>query len=456
VNFTRVTFASAGLWVSLTAGPAVGCRTAATPLEPAVEQQAPTPSPVAAPSGAPPPMPEVMPARLLRTLAHDPQGYDPAHGGVSAELLLGDLLFHAPSTLGVQAQREGLSCHACHPNGATHATLVLDGVGGRPGSVDLSTDHFRVGADNNIDDAVDIPSLRGSRYTAPYGRDGRTASLAEFTRGVVVAEFGGALSEPKLAALVRYVNDLDFLPNRNLTKHGELSEHASASARAGEKHFNRARDGFAGLSCASCHPATSYFLDGRVHRLGSGDPASVYALDDGFETPTLLGTAETAPYFHDGQLATLADVVQWFDREYALGMSAVERAELTAYVEAVGAVEPDHDTRPLAQRLVETVVYLELTQAELTRDDRAVWAAAIEAVTRALAPLPTPAGLAERIAEQRARLQRLDEAVRAGDALGPLRPRARQLALDLNRLSADWAGALAGEGSEPGGPLVQP
>ena len=44
------------------------------------------------------------------------------------DLLLGDLLFHSPHVLGATAQRDGLSCHVCHPNGATNATLVLAGA----------------------------------------------------------------------------------------------------------------------------------------------------------------------------------------------------------------------------------------------------------------------------------------------------------------------------------------
>src|SRR5262245_15918928 len=294
----------------------------------------------AAPVAAAPPalLPERMPARYLRTLAHDPGGYDPTRADGVIDLLLGDLLFHSSHILGAEARRAGLSCQVCHPNGATNATLVIQGVSDRPGNVDLTTAHFRAGADNRIADAVNTPSLRGCRFTGPYGRDGRTASLSEFVRDVVTNEFGGAPLPPaQLSALVRYVQDIDFLPNANLDGRGRLTARASASARRGEVLFTMARAGFDGGSCATCHVRTSFFRDGQVHRLTSGKPPSPHAIDDGFETPTLLGTSESAPYFHDGRFATLGDVVVWFDRTFALGLSAGERADLTSYLAARAA-----------------------------------------------------------------------------------------------------------------------
>src|SRR5262245_10931610 len=229
-------------------------------------------APLAAAPPAPPALlPARMPARYLRTLAHDPGGYDPMRADSVTDLLLGDLLFHSPHILGAEARRIGLSCNACHPNGATNATLVIEGVSDRPGNVDLTTAHFRPGADNHIADAVNTPSLRGVRFTGPYGRDGRTASLSEFVRDVVTNEFGGASLPPaQLSALVHYVQDLDFVPNANLDGRGRLTTRASDSARRGEILFAAPRTGFDGGSCAACHVRTSFFRDGRAHRLMSG------------------------------------------------------------------------------------------------------------------------------------------------------------------------------------------
>ena len=70
-------------------------------------------------------------------------------------------------------------------------------------------------------------------------------------------------------------------------------------------------------------------IDVRARGSGSG----------AFDTPTLLNANYTAPYFHDGSLETLGDVVAWFDARFGLGLSEQERADLTAYLEVVGTGE---------------------------------------------------------------------------------------------------------------------
>ena len=56
----------------------------------------------------------------------------------------------------------------------------------------------------------------------------------------------------------------------------------------------------------------------------------------GLDTPTLLSSKFTAPYFHDGSLPTLRAVNEWFNTQFKLGLGAKDIDDLTAYVEAVG------------------------------------------------------------------------------------------------------------------------
>jgi cytochrome c peroxidase len=412
----------------------------------ATTTRAPRTSPHAKPvaDGAPAqsasfPIPVPMPARYLRTLEIDPQGYAPGKQAESSDLLLGDLLFHAPSTLGAKARELGVSCNSCHPNGATHTRFFIDEVSDRAGNVDLSTSFFAKAADDGVKNAISIPSLRGCRFTGPYGLDGRTASLPDFVQSVVTSEFAGTPLGPReLAALIRYVQELDFLPNQNLDGRGNLTTHASQAAHRGALLFIEPRRGFSGMSCASCHAPTSFFRDGRVHRLGTGSPPSPHAVDGGYETPTLLSLAETAPYFHDGRFATVGDVVAWFDRAFTLGLAPRDRDDLTAYVEAVGAVDRVRDDRPLARKLDETFAYASLLTTE---HSRITWLSAIDAIVRALEK--PPPRVAERASLLRTKLARI-RATQAGDAIEPLDVRA--LRVDLSRLAADWAGAVTREG----------
>jgi hypothetical protein len=149
---------------------------------------------------------------------------------------------------------------------------------------------------------------------------------------------------------------------------------------------------------------------------------------------------ETAPYFHDGRFASLREVVGWFDSSYRLGLSAAERDDLTAYVEAVGAVDRAHDDRPMARRKNETFAYLALIDGS---GDAAVAAAAVAAV---LAELDgAPPSLSQRVRTLRARLRKLREQAGRRDAAADVQNEALALRGDLARVAADWAGLLAFE-----------
>jgi cytochrome c peroxidase len=253
----------------------------------------------------------------------------------------GDMLFDSPELFGEPARSLGIACSSCHNRGEANRQLFIPGLSRRPGGVDVDSAFFNGIANDHIFDPVDTPSLRGIRYTAPYGRDGRIASLREFVATVIVTEFGGPEPTPfMLDALVAYLNQFEFLPAPHLDRDGRLNDTAPAAAKRGEALFHRPFAQMGDRSCASCHIPSALFLDGKRHDIGSGGvsfpfPGSL------FDTPTLLGAAHTAPYFHDGSLATLGDAVAWFDARFGLGLNAGEKSDLTAYLEAVGtAVEP--------------------------------------------------------------------------------------------------------------------
>jgi len=51
--------------------------------------------------------------------------------------------------------------------------------------------------------------------------------------------------------------------------------------------------------------------------------------------PILRGLASRAPYFHNGSAATLADVIEFYDRRFGIGFSAQEKADLIAFLSAL-------------------------------------------------------------------------------------------------------------------------
>src|SRR6201985_2374359 len=116
--------------------------------------------------------------------------------------------------MGGGARQANISCKTCHVNGAGNARLFMPKMSTRPGNFDTTGPLFNPKADNGALDAVRIPSLRGARYLAPYGADGRMASLRDFVHNVIVGEFAGPEPSPAiLDAVVAYIQDLDFLPN---------------------------------------------------------------------------------------------------------------------------------------------------------------------------------------------------------------------------------------------------
>jgi len=258
---------------------------------------------------------------------------------------LGDLAFNSPAILGDVARRAGISCGTCHVNGASNAKLFVPGLSTRPGTFDTTGALFNPKADNHVFDPVRIPSLRGARYLAPYGHDGRITSLRDFIRNVVVNEFAGP--EPSttiLDAIVAYVQEIEFLPNPKLGRRGRLNETASETERRGEALFSKPFPHDPTLSCAACHQPSGAFVDHLQHDVGSGGL---------FKTPTLLNANFNAPYFHDGRYDNLGQVVDHFDREFGLGLSAQDRGDLVAYLSAVGDGRQPYDRDSVMVRFKE-------------------------------------------------------------------------------------------------------
>jgi len=104
--------------------------------------------------------------------------FERAGGKRSYLFNLGDMLFSSPTVFGGVARKAGISCNTCHQQGSGNARLYVPGLSTRPGTFDTSGALFNAKADNGVLDAVTPPSLRGVKYLAPYGHDGRFARCA--------------------------------------------------------------------------------------------------------------------------------------------------------------------------------------------------------------------------------------------------------------------------------------
>lgn len=303
-----------------------------------------------------------------------------SNGGFKSYLVdLGDLAFNSPTILGGAARAAGMSCGTCHVNGAGNAKLYVPGMSARPGTFDTTGPLFNPKAHNGVRDAVRVPSLRGARLLAPYGNDGRIASLREFVRNVVVNEFSGPEPSPAiLDALVAYIEDIDFLPNPSLGPAGQLTARSTEAERRGEAVFIRPFRHDPAMSCASCHVPSAEFVDHRAHDVGSGGS---------FKTPTLRNADFNAPYFHDGRFDNFDQVVGHFDKIFDLGLTPQERSDLVAYLAAIGDGLQPFEADGVASRLKEINDFASVLEIAIPNHDLAVIELATTTVSHELREL---------------------------------------------------------------------
>ena len=301
-------------------------------------------------------------------------------GGRKSYLInLGDIAFSSPLILGGAARRAGISCNTCHINGTTNPRLYIPGLSTQAGTFDTTGHLFNPKSDNGVLDPLSIPSLRGAHLLAPYGHDGRTVSLHDFVHDVIVNEFAGAEPSPEvLEAIVAYIEDIDFVPNRRLGSLGKITGPMSESEKHGESLFYQPFPRNPTLSCAACHEPLGAFVDHRQHDVGSGGL---------FKTPTLLNANFNAPYFHDGRYTSYAQVVGHFDRIFYLGLSVRDRQDLVAYLEAIGDGEQAQLADSIETRVKEIADFLSVLDIAVPEHNVVVAMMTLDTVDRELRDL---------------------------------------------------------------------
>jgi cytochrome c peroxidase len=293
-------------------------------------------------------------------------------GGKSYMVNLGNLAFSSPAILGGVARQAGVSCGTCHVNGTGNAKFFMPKMSTRPGNFDTTGPLFNPKANNFMLDPVRIPSLRGARYLAPYGLDGRMPSLRDFVRNVIVNEFAGPEPSPAiLDSIVAYVQDIDFLSNPSLGPGGRLTGRASDAAHRGEVLFKKPFPHDAALSCAACHIPSGTFVDHQQHDVGSGGS---------FKTPTLRNANFNAPYFHDGRFDTYNQVVGYFDGVFDLGLSAQDQSDLVAYLTAVGDGAQPYEREGAGETLKEVDDFNTVLASAISAGDKDIVALAVDTI----------------------------------------------------------------------------
>jgi cytochrome c peroxidase len=255
-----------------------------------------------------------------------------------------------------------VSCATCHDPALAFAEhrRVSIGVFGRTGT-------------------RNAPALINRGYGSAFFWDGRAATLEEQVLGPIdnPVELGAGVDDAvrRLARDPSYASgfqrSFDRAPSRN-----DLARALATyirSIRAGNAPVDRFLAGDRGAlspreqtglrvfrgkgNCTACHFGPT-FTDERFHNTGvawmtgalsdEGRAAVTGRVEDrgAFKTPTLRHVADTAPYMHDGSIATLEAVIELYDRGghpnpyldaelRPLRLTADEKSALLAFLQAL-------------------------------------------------------------------------------------------------------------------------
>jgi cytochrome c peroxidase len=312
-------------------------------------------------SGTPPVPRDTLPARLA--LDEIPLGLPdrsvPRDNPLTeARVQLGRKLFFDP----ILSADGSVACASCHrpEHGFSSGEARPRGVQGRRGrrraptlfNRAFGTAFFWDGRSATLEEQalrpIEDPDEMGARLPDVVKRlrahaGYRARFEAEFADGVTAANLGRALAGFE-RVLLRGDSAVDRFRRRG--------EHAALTPP--ERHGlwlyeSKGR-------CWRCHSGPN-FTDEAYHNTGVGwgkeppDPGRFAVTrreaDRGkFKTPTLRGTALTAPYMHDGSLATLEDVIEFYNRGgvanpnrdpvlVPLGLSPEEVRALVAFLKAL-------------------------------------------------------------------------------------------------------------------------
>lgn len=244
--------------------------------------------------------------------------------------------------------------------------------------------------------ARNVPALYNLAWATSFFWDGRAANLTEQARGPLLSpdELDGDFAvitqrmsaDPKTSA--RFAAAFPGSPGASEANVVEALAAYERSLVSPETRFDRwvegdddalsakELDGFAVFvgkgGCVSCHGGWR-LTDDAFHDVGlPGKDLGRGALQVGtpglpeFKTPSLREVARTAPYMHDGSLATLEDVIEHYAGGLVirpsvaptvvrdLKLTDTEKAALVAFLKTLSSEQesrtPDGTTRPMLKK----------------------------------------------------------------------------------------------------------
>lgn len=293
-----------------------------------------------------------------------PQGvpYPKSNPYSHAKWALGQSLFFDA----MLSDKRNISCASCHDPSRGWSNNLKESRGSTGSEIALKT-----------------PSLLNNAWLDMLGWDGKYASLEAVTFGPITGSANMNLSATRLISRLEHSSlyraaFADAFPGGKIDKAN--IEMALATFERGivsdiapfDRFVNgdtnaispAAQRGFAVFNgrghCAQCHSGWA-FTDGSFQDIGLPDTTNIgrgryfptsLKLKYAFKVPTLRDVASHAPYMHDGSLATLDDVVAFYNSGGVprlsqsvaikpLGLTKAEQLDLVAFLHSLSSVRQE-------------------------------------------------------------------------------------------------------------------
>ena len=222
-----------------------------------------------------------------------------------------------------------VSCASCHDpkKGWSNGEATSAGIGGQRGGrsaptvINTAYQRFQFwdGRAGSLEEQALGPIANPIEMNLPIEEAVKKIAAIEGYAEQFQAVFGEPVSAENIAKAIAAFERTVLSGNAPYDQHKAGDEAAlSEQAKAGMKLF------FGKANCSGCHSGSN-FTDNGFHNLGVSflkeDPdvgrEAISGLEGdrgAFKTPSLRDIAQTAPYMHDGSLATLEDVVEYYNK----------------------------------------------------------------------------------------------------------------------------------------------
>ncbi|RTQ53724.1 cytochrome-c peroxidase [Hymenobacter gummosus] len=233
-------------------------------------------------------------------------------------------------SIGVNGQGLGSSRHFLLPNTIPftrrNCTTVLNaafnGMGAdgsyNPGTAAMFWDNRAQSLETQaLMPITTLEEMRGGRYPDALALDSVVARLRRIPGYVTL--FQAAFAEPAPVTATNLGKALACFERTLVATDSPFDEYLRGNTGALTAQQVQGLNAFVTAGCAKCHSGPM-LSDFQPHVLGVADNGKLAASDAGvagtyaFRTPSLRNVALTAPYMHNGTLATLQAVLDFYDR----------------------------------------------------------------------------------------------------------------------------------------------